>query len=105
MSWTIEIRRGSIHVPAEIYDTCFAGLQAVIILIRDEKLLILPVRQMAAGGCLLKLRNARGDRVATAPDVFEENGLADCSVANLAVRWSSEDCALIADLPAAGEAN
>lgn len=99
MSRSIEVRCGSIYVPCEIYDTYFAGLEAVIVLIRDEKLMILPVRQMAAGGCLLKQRNARGDRVATAPDVFEAHGMAEISIADLAVRWSAKDGALVADLP------
>ncbi|GHE01074.1 hypothetical protein GCM10008024_15270 [Allgaiera indica] len=99
MNRAIEVKRGSIYVPVEIYDTYFAGLEAVIVLIRDDKLMILPVRQMAAGGCLLKVRNARGDRVATAPDVFEAHGLAEFSIANLEVRWSAEDGALVADLP------
>lgn len=99
MSRSIEVRRGSIYVPCEIYATYFAGLEAVIVLIREDKLMILPVRQMAAGGCLLKVRNARGDRVATAPDVFEAHGMAEFSIADLEVRWSAEDGALIANLP------
>lgn len=99
MSRVIDIRNGSIYVPVDIYDTYFAGLNAVIVLIRDGRLMILPVRQMAAGGCLLKIRNARGDRVATAPDVFDAHGLADYSARDLAVRWSAEDGALLADLP------
>ncbi|MEM1362158.1 MAG: hypothetical protein AAGF94_10640 [Pseudomonadota bacterium] len=98
MRRTIDIKRGSIYVSAELYETYFAGLDAVIILIRDGNLLILPVRQMAAGGCLLKMRNARGDRVATAPDVFEAHSLSDFSAMALEVTWSADDGALVAPL-------
>ena len=100
MNKTIKIRRGSVYFSVDVYDTYFAGLEAVIILIRDDKLLVLPVMQMAAGGCLLKVRNASGDRVATAPDVFEAHGLTDFSAESVPVQWSSEEGALIAPLTA-----
>lgn len=100
MSKTIEIRRGSVYISADVYDTYFAGLEAVIILIRDDKLLILPVRQMAAGGCLLKVRNTQGDRVATAPDVFEAHGLSDFNFCGLPAQWSAQEGGLIAMIPA-----
>ena len=95
---TIDIKRGSIYISAEVYETYFAGLESVIVLIRNGNLFILPVRQMAAGGCLLKVRNARGDRVATAPDVFEAHGLSDHTAEGLPARWSARDGALVAAL-------
>lgn len=100
MSRTIDIRRGSVYISAEVYDTYFAGLEAVIVLIRDDNLLILPVRQMATGGCLLKIRNAGGDRVATAPDVFEAHGLTNFTATDVPAQWSADDGALIASLSA-----
>ena len=100
MNRTIDIRRGGIYIPADLYETYFAGLEAVIVLIRDVNLMILPVRQMPAGGCLLKVRNAAGDRVATAPDVFEAAGLMEFSASDLPVRWSAEDGALVARISA-----
>ena len=95
---TVDVKRGSIYISAEVYDVYFKGLEAVIVLIRDGQLMILPVRQMAAGGCLLKMRNAKGDRVATAPDVFDAHGLQDFSAKALEATWSSEDGALVAAL-------
>ena len=53
----------------------------------------------AAGGALLKQRNAQGDRVVGAFDVFEAHGLADFEAQDVPVRWSSGDAALLADLP------
>ena len=100
MSDTLDIARGAVYLSAEIVDTWFRGLDAVVVLIRDERLLILPVRQAAAGGCLLKVRNARGDRVASAPDVFRASGLEDLAAEAVPARWSVEEGALIASLPA-----
>ena len=60
---------------------------------------------MAAGGCLLKIRNAAGDRVATAPDVFQAKGLAEWRGVGLAARWSSDRGALLIDLPPEETAN
>lgn len=99
MSATISLRAGSVHLPAAVADTYFRGLDAVIVLVRDGRLLILPVRQATAGGCLLKTRNAAGDRVAQARDVMEAHGLLDLSAADLPARWVAEDGALCADLP------
>ena len=57
------VKRGSLYLAREVYDRYFAGLEAVILLRRDDDLLILPVRHAASGGYLLKLRNGAGDRV------------------------------------------
>jgi len=71
----------------------------VIVLIRDRRLMILPVHQATAGGCLLKRRNAAGDRVAQARDVFLDRGLAQLAIADLPASWVSAEGALCADLP------
>ena len=47
----VDIRNGSVYLPAETVDRYFRGVDCVILLIRDGALLILPVRQAAAGGC------------------------------------------------------
>ena len=105
MTARVDVRRGSVYLRAQDYDTYFAGVAAVILLIRDGTLQILPVRQMAAGGCLLKIRNAAGDRVATAPDVFAANDLGAWCEEGLAARWSPGQGALLVDLPAQVSAN
>jgi hypothetical protein len=88
-----------------VYDTYFRSVEAVILLIREGKLYVLPVRQIGAGGCLLKIRNAAGDRVAMAPDVFAANGLGEWSGKGLAAHWSSEQGALVIGLPDQDTAN
>ena len=95
----MDIRRGAVYLPADLCARHFDGVDAVIVLIRDRRLMVLPVMQATAGGCLLKTRNARGDRVALAPDVFAANGLDDFGAENLPARWSAEEAALIVTLP------
>ena len=101
MSARVAVRNGSIYLPAAVVYAYFRGIESVIVLIREEDLLVLPVRQAAAGGCLLKIRNASGDRVATAPDVFAANGLENWSDPDLSATWSSAQSALL--IPLRGE--
>ena len=92
----ISIRNGSIYLPADVVDRYFRGIDAVIVLIDEGELMILPVHQATSGGCLLKLRNAAGDRVVQARDVFQDRDFLDFSSDNLAVTWKSSQGALCA---------
>ena len=76
---------------ATIYDRYFPGLETIVLLRRDDDLLILPVRHAAAGGYLLKLRNGAGDRVVNAPDFFREHGLDDEARARFRRAWDGVD--------------
>jgi hypothetical protein len=100
MTATLSIRDGSVYLPASVVATYFRGIDAVIVLIRDDMLMVLPVHQATAGGCLLKLRNAAGDRVAQARDLFQDRGLLDLTVTDLPASWVTEQGALCATLPA-----
>jgi hypothetical protein len=97
----IAVRKGSVYLPAEVVGTYFRGVQSVVVLIREGTLLLLPVRHATAGGYLLKLRNAAGDCVAHAHDVFLEHGLLDLAAEGLPARWSTEEHALRVNLPRA----
>lgn len=99
MTFTIDVVRGSIRLPVALVETFLPGVEAVAVLIDDTTLRILPVRHLAAGGCLLKHCNLAGDRVAAAFDAFESRGLGNWESAGLPVRWSSPDAALLAKLP------
>jgi hypothetical protein len=91
---TVTVKRGSLYLGREVYNRYFAGLEGVILLRRDNDLLILPVRHAASGGYLLKLRNGAGDRVVSAPDFFREQGIEEGEELNLDVAWSAEESAL-----------
>jgi hypothetical protein len=95
-SSTVTVSRGNIHIPAAVYETYFAGLNAVILLRREADLLILPVRQAAAGGFLLKLRNSAGDRVIPAADFLRDNGIEDSDTCIWTLTWSTEAAGLFA---------
>lgn len=105
MTTGIDVRNGAIYLPAEVAETYFRGVEAVVVLIGEGCLQVLPVHRMAAGGCLLKVRNAAGDRVAVAPDVFGVHALENLVAEDLEARWSRERGALLIDLPSALNAN
>jgi len=95
----IQIRRGNLYVDACVYTKYFAGLEGVVLLRRQDKLLILPVRHAAAGGLVLKVRNPQGDRVVHAQEFLREHGLDDQQEWTLPVQWDSRSAALVADWP------
>jgi hypothetical protein len=91
---SIILKRGGLYLSREVYDLYFSGLEAIILLRREDDLLILPVRHAAAGGYLLKRRNGDGDRVVTAPDFFRAQGIDDDYERGATVEWTSESAGL-----------
>jgi hypothetical protein len=53
--------QGSLHLAADVARAYFPD-DALVALVRGPELWLLPTRGAAAGGLLLKQRNARGDR-------------------------------------------
>lgn len=92
----ITVRTGRIYLGAAVYERYFHGVESVILLRREDNLLILPVRHAAAGGYLLKIRNASGDRVINATDFLEHHGLNSDMEISAQVFWSRENAALMA---------
>jgi len=91
------VKRGSLYVPAALHERYFAGLSTVILLRRDDHLLVMPVHDAAAGGYLLKIRNPAGDRVVDAMDFFRDQGLDDFFEAEFGVAWNGDHAALVAE--------
>jgi hypothetical protein len=96
MTALVAVRRGSLYLPRDIYDRYFLGLRAAALQRRGQDLAILPVRQAEAGGYLLKQRNARGDRVVSAPDFFRSHGLDHDLDREAAVCWDAPAATLVA---------
>jgi hypothetical protein len=71
----VSIRRGSIHLPRALCDAHLADVGAVALLARDAAVLIVPLARRSAGGLLLKVRNARGDKVLHAMEFLRARGL------------------------------
>jgi hypothetical protein len=97
MTAAVTLGRGSLHLSLEIYRAHFAGLEGVILQRRGDDLLILPVRNAPSGGFLLKVRNARGDRIVCAADFFRSQGIEDDVETELTMRWDPAVAGLRAD--------
>jgi hypothetical protein len=85
----VTIARGNLYLPKEVYDQYFAGLAAVVLHRQETDLMILPVRHAPAGGYILKIRNASGDRVASAPGFFRSEGIEDDEPLSATTHWDA----------------
>jgi hypothetical protein len=87
----VSIRRGSIYLSRELCDAHLPDAGAVALLARDDDVLIVPLARQSAGGLLLKVRNARGDRVVHAQEVLRARGLPeDFEERRFTVHWAGE---------------
>jgi hypothetical protein len=91
----VRLKAGRLYFTRAVYDRYFAGLASVILIRREADLMIMPVRHAAAGGYVIKVRNAAGDRLVEAMDFFRAQGLGDAETADFLVAWSSEAGALV----------
>jgi hydrogenase maturation protease len=92
---SVVVKRGSVYLTREICERYFGNLETVILLRRDNDLLIMPVRYVAAGGYLLKLRNGAGDRVVNAADFLRVHGIDDAVELHLLAFWCAERAGLV----------
>lgn len=92
---TVTIARGSIRLARELCERCFAGSEAVALLAHEGRVLVVPLAPDSAGGLLLKLRNARGDRVIQAQEFLRQQGvIEEFGEREVPVRWCPEMAAL-----------
>jgi hypothetical protein len=96
MKERIAVRRGSLHLEHQIYERYFAPLTGVVLLRDGGFLAVMPVRLAGAGGHLVKIRNAAGDRVIDAADFFRSEGVDDGTTFDLEVDWDEARGALVA---------
>lgn len=98
---TATVARGNIYLLRETCDTYLNGIQAVALVERKHRILIVPLIQESGGGLLLKIRNARGDRVIHAQEFFRQNDFVeDFLERDVSVGWNTEDAALVlSDVP------
>lgn len=92
----VSVRRGALHFTGDVYERYFNTLDNVVLLRDGNDLVVLPVRHQAAGGYVIKLRSAAGDRTVQAADFFRDNGIEDEIEMMLPAAWSEERAALIA---------
>lgn len=83
----------------DLYETFFSGVDSIALLPVEGGFAVMPLFHNANGGRLLKRRNAKGDRVVSAPDFFRDRGIQDMDETHCPVRWNSETVSLFVSLP------
>lgn len=91
----IRVEGGRLYLPGPAFERYFTGSGGVVLIRAGADLMVLPVRQAAAGGYLAKIRNSAGDRVVTAPDFFRAHGLAEEATWQGQAGWSDGQAALV----------
>ncbi len=91
----VTVRRGLLHFTREAYERVFPSVQAVVLVRDGRDLIVLPVRHAAAGGYVVKLRNAAGDRVVDAADFLRANGIEDSEQLQVEAVWSETAASLV----------
>ncbi|MCC6142081.1 MAG: hydrogenase maturation protease [Nitrospira sp.] len=94
------VRQGSIFIDASTYARYFLGLECIVLLRQEHTLMLLPVRHAAAGGLLMKVRNAQGDRVIHAQEFFRGQGIDDDREWTGSLQWNEQRAALVTSWPA-----
>ena len=92
----VTVVRGNLYLSREICETYLLDIEAIALLDREDKVLIVPLTPESGGGLLLKVRNARGDRVIHAQEFFRDKGyLEDFETRIFPLNWSQESAALV----------
>ena len=97
------VAAGNLHLAREACERYLPGIESVALLNRDGAVLIVPLTRESGGGLLLKVRNARGDRVIHAQEFFRTHGYAeDFTPCRVPMQWDEAAAALVlSDVPLA----
>lgn len=92
----VRIVSGSLYLSRELCDLYLPDIGAIALLNSDGCVFLLPLHGASAGGMLLKIRNAHGDRVTHALEFLRTLGIdADTPELSFQVRWISEIAGLL----------
>ena len=95
---TVRIARGSLYLDRALCERYLPRVDSVALLLRDGRIALLPLHGTPGGGLLLKVRNARGDRVIHAPDFLRTLGIEESAAElQLPARWDDGAAGLILD--------
>ncbi|MEJ2345899.1 MAG: hypothetical protein P8076_08445 [Gammaproteobacteria bacterium] len=89
------LRGGSLYLQAAVCARHFPGIHAVALWRDDRRAYLIPLATAGTGGYLLKIRNARGDRVIHCPEFIEGLQLALDAEVVRPLRWDVERHALV----------
>lgn len=92
------VSAGNLYLSCEACERYLTGIESVALLSRDAGVLIVPLTRESSGGLLLKIRNARGDRVIHAQEFFRSHGYGeDFEAHRVAMRWDDSAASLVLD--------
>ena len=96
LSFAVSVARGNLYFSCELCHSVFKGVEAVALLERDDRVMVVPLTPQSGGGLLLKIRNARGDRVVHAQEFFREKSyLEDFEDRSFTAVWDLAASALV----------
>lgn len=90
----IRLRGGSLYLDAALCARYLDGIQAVALWRDEGGAYLIPLTMVGTGGYLLKIRNARGDRVVDCPEFVTQLGFSAEAESVLRVCWDAERYAL-----------
>ena len=90
------VARGNIYLSFDLCERYLPRVESVALVCEGCDILVVPLVSDSAGGMLLKMRNAAGDRVVHAQEFFRTKGFIEDFVERLVdVRWSDDSAALL----------
>ncbi len=93
---TAGVSAGNLHLSREACERFLPGVEGVALLNREGRVLVVPLTPESGGGLLLKVRNARGDRVIHAQEFFRANGFAEeFATRRVTMCWDDSAAALV----------
>lgn len=87
------LKDGNLYLDSDLYETYFKSIDSVVLLRKEDEFLLMPVQQ-AGGGLLLKILNAKGDRVVHAVEFFQNHGIDVSEHQVLDIEWNPDYAAL-----------
>lgn len=92
----LTIARGNLYLSFDLYETYLKGAECIALSRCEDGLLVIPLISQSAGGLLLKVRTARGDRVVAAQEFLRQNGYPESfEEQHYPVRWLADRAALL----------
>ena len=90
----ITLKNGNLYIDSDVYDTYLGCADSIVLIHKESKYYLMPVQQMA-GGLLMKVINAKGDRVVNATEFLQNNYMETNDVRLIDAKWDQELSALL----------
>ena len=94
---SITLKNGNLYIESDVYETYLNSADSVVLIHKESKYYLMPVQQMA-GGLLMKIINAKGDRVINAIEFLQYNNIETSETRVIEVKWDQEFSALSLEL-------